>query len=96
MFDRCTSLTKAPELPATILADDCYNSMFQSCKSPFTFPNKTFDEMVDLIQYEIMIGYGWWFNVNSEIINPIEIICSDKTMIAFYDDYKRTWTLTEK
>ena len=33
MFNRCASLTTAPELPATILADYCYASMFSRCTS---------------------------------------------------------------
>ena len=33
MFDNCTSLTKAPELPATTLADYCYSNMFYGCTS---------------------------------------------------------------
>ena len=33
MFDGCTSLTKAPALPATTLADYCYSSMFKGCTS---------------------------------------------------------------
>ena len=33
LFRDCTSLTKAPKLPATILADSCYNSMFKGCTS---------------------------------------------------------------
>jgi len=32
MFFR-TSLTKAPELPATTLANNCYMSMFSGCQS---------------------------------------------------------------
>ena len=31
MFYGCTSLTKAPELPATTLASDCYIYMFMNC-----------------------------------------------------------------
>ena len=31
MFKSCTSLTQAPALPATTLADSCYSSMFYSC-----------------------------------------------------------------
>jgi hypothetical protein len=31
MFYGCTSLTTAPELPATILAEKCYYSMFNRC-----------------------------------------------------------------
>ena len=33
MFSICTSLTQAPELPATTLAASCYRSMFSGCTS---------------------------------------------------------------
>ena len=33
MFRDCTSLTTAPELPATTLANSCYSSMFRGCTS---------------------------------------------------------------
>ena len=33
MFYGCTSLTQAPALPATALADSCYSSMFYGCTS---------------------------------------------------------------
>ena len=33
MFYNCSSLTAAPELPATTLADRCYASMFWNCTS---------------------------------------------------------------
>ena len=32
MFNRCTSLTTAPELPATTLAESCYAFMFSGCR----------------------------------------------------------------
>ena len=32
MFYNCTSLTQAPELPATTLVTRCYDSMFQNCR----------------------------------------------------------------
>jgi hypothetical protein len=38
MFANCTSLTTAPELPATTLADECYNCMFNGCTSLTTVP----------------------------------------------------------
>ena len=31
MFRACTSLTQAPALPVTTLANNCYDSMFQGC-----------------------------------------------------------------
>ncbi|MEE3482725.1 MAG: leucine-rich repeat protein [Bacteroidales bacterium] len=33
LFKGCTSLTQAPELPATTLAEGCYQSMFSGCTS---------------------------------------------------------------
>ena len=38
MFNNCTSLTTAPELPATTLATSCYYSMFNNCTSLTTAP----------------------------------------------------------
>ena len=38
MFYGCTSLTTAPELPATTLAECCYYQMFQGCTSLTTAP----------------------------------------------------------
>jgi hypothetical protein len=31
MFYNCTAITTAPELPATTLAQGCYNSIFYGC-----------------------------------------------------------------
>ena len=38
MFEGCTSLTTAPELPATELAAYCYLSMFRDCTSLVNAP----------------------------------------------------------
>ena len=38
MFALCTSLTTAPELPATELAESCYSDMFSGCTSLTTVP----------------------------------------------------------
>jgi hypothetical protein len=38
MFEGCTSLTTAPELPATTLASQCYYTMFEGCTSLPTAP----------------------------------------------------------
>ena len=38
LFRSCTSLTTAPELPATTLAEQCYFAMFHSCTSLTTAP----------------------------------------------------------
>ena len=39
MFSYCTSLTTAPELPATTLAGGCYISMFSGCEALTTAPS---------------------------------------------------------
>ena len=33
LFQGCTSLTQAPELPATTLAEGCYSNMFEGCSN---------------------------------------------------------------
>ena len=38
MFEGCTSLVTAPELPATELNGGCYQRMFEGCKSLTTAP----------------------------------------------------------
>ena len=38
MFQGCTNLTSAPELPATTLADECYSGMFKGCTNLTTAP----------------------------------------------------------
>ena len=38
MFNGCTALTTAPELPATTLATSCYYNMFRGCASLTTAP----------------------------------------------------------
>ncbi len=38
MFNGCTALTSAPELPATTLANNCYSSLFSGCTSLTTPP----------------------------------------------------------
>ena len=47
LFKDCAVLTSAPELPATKLADDCYNSMFQGCTSLTAAPNLNATTLAD-------------------------------------------------
>ena len=47
LFKDCAALTSAPELPATKLADDCYNSMFQGCTSLTAAPNLNATTLAD-------------------------------------------------
>ena len=43
MFSNCTSLTVAPLLPATTLADSCYRSMFNGCSGLTVAPSSIGD-----------------------------------------------------
>ena len=48
MFSNCTSLTTAPSiLPATTLANNCYNFMFGSCTSLTIAPTLPATDLVD-------------------------------------------------
>ena len=47
MFYGCTSLTTAPELPATTLAERCYAYMFNGCTSLTTAPELPATTLVD-------------------------------------------------
>ena len=47
MFQNCTSLTQAPTLPATTLADGCYANMFSSCTSLIQAPALPAETLAD-------------------------------------------------
>ena len=47
MFSDCTSLTNAPELPATELAEGCYSSMFSDCTSLTKAPELPATELAE-------------------------------------------------
>ena len=51
MFDGCTSLTQAPKLPATTLADNCYAYMFSGCTSLKTAPELPATTLADSCYY---------------------------------------------
>ena len=47
LFEGCTVLTSAPDLPATILASDCYSYMFSGCTSLKTAPSLPGETLAD-------------------------------------------------
>lgn len=55
LFQDCTSLTTAPELPATELADRCYSFMFSGCKALKVAPELPAMELADYC-YAQMFG----------------------------------------
>jgi hypothetical protein len=56
MFNGCTSLTTAPELHATTLAENCYQYMFQGCTSLTTAPSLPATTLVTYCYYSMFRG----------------------------------------
>ena len=56
MFDNCTSLTNAPKLPATTLAQICYAYMFSNCTSLTTAPELPATELTNGCYYYMFVG----------------------------------------
>jgi hypothetical protein len=56
MFSNCTSLTTAPELPATTLANGCYGSMFLQCTSLTTAPELPATALTPRCYYSMFNG----------------------------------------
>lgn len=56
MFSGCASLTQAPELPATTLANNCYSSMFYNCASLTQAPKLPATTLADHCYYEMFYG----------------------------------------
>ena len=53
MLRGCTSLTSAPELPATTLAESCYGDMLRGCTSLTSAPELPATKLADFCYYEM-------------------------------------------
>lgn len=53
MFYNCTSLTQAPELPATTLTESCYGYMFYGCTSLTTAPELPATSLAERCYYNM-------------------------------------------
>ena len=56
LFKNCAVLTSAPELPATALADDCYNRMFLGCTSLTATPELPATKLADYCYSSMFLG----------------------------------------
>ena len=56
MFSNCTSLTQAPELPATTLANNCYYMMFFRCTSLTQAPELPATTLAEQCYYSMFEG----------------------------------------
>ena len=53
LFQDCTSLTQAPELPATTLKKECYSEMFRGCSSLTQTPELPATTLADSCYYRM-------------------------------------------
>lgn len=56
MFENCTNLTHAPELPATTLYPSCYQQMFLGCTSLTQAPELPATELSSYCYYKMFFG----------------------------------------
>lgn len=56
LFDGCTSLIKAPELPATTLTPDCYDHMFNGCTALTQVPRLPATTLAEYCYYSMFSG----------------------------------------
>ena len=75
MFYRCTSLTKAPELPATTLAESCYNRMFYRCTSLTKAPELPATNLAKSCYSEMFCGCS--------NLNYIKMLATDLTTFDY-------------
>ena len=84
LFDDCTALTSAPELPAETLADYCYDSMFYGCSSLQTAPKLPAKTLASYC-------YSYMFNGCSSLQTapelPAETLANDCYGSMFQDCY---------
>ena len=56
MFDNCTSLTEAPELPVKELKQNCYDKMFYGCSSLTKAPELPATQLAERCYNEMFLG----------------------------------------
>ena len=77
LFNGCTSLVNAPELPATSLGSDCYNAMFDGCTSLVNAP--------ELPATSLAIGcYSNMFNGCTSLVNAPELPATSLVDYCYY------------
>ena len=87
MFQNCTSLMTATELPATSLANYCYANMFQNCTSLTTAPELPATE---LGQY----CYNYMFNGCSSLTSAPELPATTLLTYCYANMFQNCTSLT--
>ena len=87
MFNRCTSLTTAPELPATTLAHSCYSNMFNGCSSLTTAPELPATSLADNC-------YSGMFDRCTSLTTAPELPATSLARSCYSDMFYRCTSLT--
>ena len=77
LFKNCTSLTSAPELPATTLTSGCYSSMFEGCTSLVNAPKLPATTLVGSC-------YNYMFNSCKSLVNAPELPATKLAYGCYY------------
>jgi hypothetical protein len=88
MFTSCTSLTKAPELPATSLAPYCYHFMFYGCVSLTKAPELPATKLEELC-YSYM--FYWCTKLNNVTMLATDV-SADACLMSWIDEVSSTGT----
>ena len=81
MFNGCTSLTTAPELPAMTLADYCYNNMFFDC------PNVIEIAFASLTcQYVVANALNWGLGIDGNYHKFLVVAYCSDGIVVINDD----------
>ena len=89
MFEYCSNLTSAPELPATTLADNCYRGMFYGCAMLTSAPELPATTLVDGCYYYMFYNCNR-LKVNTTSGNKIFTCPSIPTAAAVNYMFKNT------
>ena len=83
-----TSITKAPELPATILAEGCYQSMFADCSNLIVAPELPATTLADYC-------YSYMFRSCSNLTKAPELPATTLTLQCYYGMFEGCSSLTK-
>lgn len=87
MFDGCSNLSLAPELPATTLANSCYYMMFKGCTSLISGPSELPATTLESYCYQEM------FNGCSSLTSAPEILATLRKTRCMMDMFKNCSSL---
>ena len=84
LFDGCSVLTSAPELPATTLAEDCYHGMFWNCTNLESAPELPATTLMKNC-YNLMFGYCEKLSTVTMLAPSTEITGKDKCVYKWLE-----------